>query len=367
MIIGIPKEIKNNENRVALTPAGCQELKKNGHAILVQKTAGVGSGFSDAQYEKAGAQLIDTAAEVFQKAEMIMKVKEPQEVELKMLGENQILFTYLHLAAEKNVTDGLLENKVTGVAYETVAEGNFLPLLAPMSEVAGRMSTLIAAYYLQKPHGGKGILMPGVPGTKPAKVLVLGGGFVGANAAIVAYGMGADVTILERSIPRVRELTNLMPKATVLVSSQAAIEEEIKTSDAVIGAVLLPGAKAPKLVSRQMLASMQPGSVFVDVAVDQGGCSETTRATSHSNPVYVEEGVTHYCVTNMPGAFPRTSTMALTNATLPYAVVLANGGLKAIKENQALKLGLNTFRGKLTCKGVAEAFGMQYTDPETLL
>jgi alanine dehydrogenase len=236
-----------------------------------------------------------------------------------------------------------------------------------MSEVAGRMSPLIAAYYLQKPYGGKGVLMTGVPGTKPAKVLVLGGGFVGANSAIVAYGMGAEVIVLERSIPRIRELKDLMPKATVLVSSHHTLEEELKASDVLIGAVLVPGAKAPKLVSRQMIASMQPGSVFVDVAIDQGGCSETSRATSHSNPIYVEEGVIHYCVTNMPGAYPRTSTMALTNATLPYAAMLANSGLKALKENDALKLGLNTFRGKLTCKGVAEAFGMQYTDPETLL
>ncbi|VVC02943.1 Alanine dehydrogenase [Candidatus Burarchaeum australiense] len=367
MIIGVPKEIKDNENRVALTPAGAAELKRSGHGVLVQKNAGAGSGFSDEQYAKAGAQLIESAAEVFEKAQMIIKVKEPQAPELKLLKEGQILFTYLHLAAEKEVTKGLLDSKVTGIAYETVAEGNFLPLLAPMSEVAGRMSSLIAAYYLQKPQGGKGVLMPGVPGTKPAKVLVLGGGFVGTNAATVAYGMGADVTILERSIPRIRVLKDLMPKATVLVSSHSLIEEELRTTDAMIGAVLVPGAKAPKLVTKEIVASMEPGSVIVDVAIDQGGCSETSRPTSHSKPIFVESGVTHYCVTNMPGAYPRTSTMALTNATLPYALLLAKGGVGALKENVPLKLGLNTYKGKLTCKGVADAFAITYVNPDTLL
>ncbi|MDO8339554.1 MAG: alanine dehydrogenase [Candidatus Burarchaeum sp.] len=367
MIIGVPKEIKDNENRVALTPSGASELKRSGHTVLVQKDAGAGSGFADAHYLKAGAQIIDSPAEIFEKAEMILKVKEPQPPELKMLREGQILFTYLHLAAEKAVTDALLERKVTGIAYETVSENGFLPLLAPMSEVAGRMSCLVAGYYLQKPHGGKGVLMSGVPGTKPAKVLIVGGGFVGMNAATVAYGMGADVTILEKGIPRIRVLKDLLPKATILVSNHAVLEDEIKTADAVIGAVLVPGAKAPKLITKEMVASMQPGSVIVDVAIDQGGCTETSRPTTHSKPVYTENGVIHYCVTNMPGAYPRTSTIALTNATLPYALLLAKSGTAAIKTNVPLKLGLNTYKGKLTCEGVAEAFGMEYVNPDKLL
>ena len=273
MIIGVPKEIKDNENRIALTPAGAMELKRSKHTILVQKNAGAGSGFSDEQYVKAGAEIVEDAAGVFKKADMIVKVKEPQQSELKMLRENQILFTYLHLAADKKLTEGLLASNAIGIAYETVSESRYLPLLAPMSEVAGRMSALVAAHYLQKPHGGKGVLMPGVPGTRPANVLIVGGGFVGTNAATVAYGVGASVTILERSIPRIRVLKDLMPKATILKSGHSLLEEELKVADAVIGAVLVPGAKAPKLVTRDMVASMEPGSVIVDVAIDQGGFS----------------------------------------------------------------------------------------------
>ncbi|MCK4714253.1 MAG: alanine dehydrogenase, partial [Candidatus Aenigmarchaeota archaeon] len=290
-----------------------------------------------------------------------------QPSEFSMFREDQIIFTYLHLAAERELTRDLMDRKVASIAYETVAEGRFLPLLAPMSEVAGRMSSLVAAYYLQKPQGGKGVIMPGVPGTRPARVLILGGGFVGTNAATVAYGMGADVTILEMNIPRIRTLKDLMPKATVLKSSHAVLEEELKVADAMIGAVLVPGAKAPRLVSREMVGSMEPGSLIVDVSVDQGGCCETSRPTSHSNPIYTVEGVIHYCVTNMPGAYPRSSTMALTNATLPYMIMLANEGIGVLKTCEPLKLGLNTYKGKLTCRGVAEAFGMEYTDPNTLL
>ena len=367
MIIGVPKEIKDNENRVALTPAGALELKRGKHTVLVQKDAGTGSGFSDEQYAKAGAKIVEDAADVFKKADMMVKVKEPQPIELKMLKEDQILFTYLHLAADKKLTEGLLATNAAGIAYEPVSESNYLPLLAPMSEVAGRMSALVAAHYLQKPHGGKGVLMPGVPGTRPANVLIVGGGFVGTNAATVAYGVGANVIILERSIPRIRVLKDLMPKATVLKSGHSLLEEELRTADAVIGAVLVPGAKAPKLITREMVASMEPGSVIVDVAIDQGGFSETSRPTSHSDPIYSVNGVIHYCVTNMPGAYPRSSTIALTNATLPYIMLLANDGIRVLKENAPLRLGLNTCKGKLTCPGVAETFGIQYFDPENLL
>ncbi|RLG20201.1 alanine dehydrogenase [Candidatus Micrarchaeota archaeon] len=367
MIIGVPKEIKDNESRVALTPAGAVELKRSKHSVIVEKNAGAESGFKDEMYKKAGAEIIESADEVFKKADMIVKVKEPQQSELNMLREGQILFTYLHLAADRKLTEGLLATNATGIAYETVSENGYLPLLAPMSEVAGRMSILVAAHYLQKPHGGKGVIMPGVPGTKPASVLILGGGFVGTNAATVAYGVGADVTILERSIPRIRTLKDLMPKATILKSNHAILEEELQVADVLVGAVLVPGGKAPKLVSKDMVASMEPGSVIVDVAVDQGGCTETTKPTTHSNPVYEVEGVVHYGVTNMPGAYPRSSTIALTNATLPYMLLLADGGINAVKENPALRLGLNTYKGKLTCKGVADAFEMKYFDPENLL
>ncbi len=368
MIIGIPKEIKDNENRVAVTPSGVAELKKHGHTILVQASAGSGSGFSEEKYAKAGATILPTAAEIFAKAEMIMKVKEPLDAELDMLRPGQILFTYLHLAGvPRKVTDVLLQKQVTGIAYETVNENNYLPLLAPMSEVAGRMSIFVAAQYLQKINGGKGVLVPGVPGTKPAKVVIIGGGFVGTNAAQVAYGAGADVTILERSVPRIRQLLDLMPKARVLVSNSSTIEEEVRTADVVIGAVLIPGAAAPKLVTRAMVAAMEPGSVMIDVAIDQGGCFETSKPTSHAKPVYSVNEVIHYCVTNMPGAYPRSSTIALTNVTLPYAMMLADGGMAAVKKNPALKLGLNTYKGKLTCQPVAEYFKMEYTDPDKLL
>lgn len=362
MIVGLPKEIKTKEFRVALTPSGVQELTKHDHTVLVEKSAGEGSGFKDEEYVKAGATL-SHAEEIFSKAELICKVKEPIGKELEMLRENQILFTYLHLAASREVTDVLLKKKVTGIAYETVTEKGMLPLLAPMSEVAGRMSVLVAAEYLQKDHGGRGTLISGVPGTRPAKVVILGGGFVGGNAATIAYGVGANVTILEKNIPRVRELKGLFPRANVLVSNSSVIEREVLDADVLIGAVLIPGAKAPKLISRDLIEKMKEGSVFVDVAIDQGGCSETSKPTSHDNPVYKVGGVTHYCVTNMPGAYPRTSTTALTNSTLHYVMLIAEKGLEALKENEGLMNGLNTFQGKITHKGVAEAFGLNYEKP----
>ncbi|MCX6778343.1 MAG: alanine dehydrogenase [Candidatus Micrarchaeota archaeon] len=367
MIVGVPKEIKDNENRVGMTPAGVMEMKKHGHTVYVQKNGGVGSGFSDEEYKKAGAQILDTAEEVFAKSEMIVKVKEPQPVEINMLNEKHLLFTYLHLAPDRPQTEGLLKNKVTAVAYETVAEGNYLPLLAPMSEVAGRMAIFVAAYYLAKPNGGMGLLMSGVPGTKRAKVVVIGGGFVGTNAAKIAYGVGADLTILDNNIKRIRELDLIFPKAKVLMSNTQVLEEEVKKADVVIGAVLIPGAKAPKLVTKKMVETMKPGSVIVDVAIDQGGCCENSRPTKHSDPIFKVNDVIHYCVANMPGAYARTSTMALTNSTLPYALQLEDQGIKVVKESPALLLGLNTYKGKLTCKGAADALGIPYVDPKTLL
>jgi alanine dehydrogenase len=359
MIVGVPREIKDGENRVGMTPAGVEEMKKQGHAILVEKNAGAGSGFSDEEYKKKGAQIVDSPEEVYKKSGMIIKVKEPLGKEHEMLHEDQILFTYLHLAACKDVAEMLVEKKVTGIAYETVSENGFLPLLAPMSEVAGRMSLLIAGTYLSKHNHGKGILLPGVPGTKAAKVVVLGGGFAGCNAARIAYGVGAEVTIIEKSIPRIRQLKESFPYARVLVSNSHNVTEQVKSADAVIGAVLVPGASAPKLLSKENIESIEDGSVFVDIAIDQGGCSETSKPTSHSRPVYDVSGVTHYCVTNMPAAYPRTSTIALTNATLQYAIELACKGLNAVKASVPLQLGVNTFKGKITCKPVAEALGME--------
>lgn len=368
MIIGLPKEIKNNENRVAMTPAGAVELARAGHKVLVQAGAGVGSGFADAEYSAAGATLVPTAEEVWKKAEMVVKVKEPIGPELSLMRPGQILFTYLHLAAAREAAEALIRNKVTGVAYETVIEdGGYLPLLAPMSEVAGRMSVIVGAHYLRKMDGGEGILLPGVPGTKPARVLVLGGGFAGMNAATTAYDLGAEVTVLEVSIPRIRKLKELMPKARILASNSSIVKEEIAQADLVVGAVLIPGASAPKLVTRAMISSMKQGSVFVDIAIDQGGCSETSKPTSHEKPVFVVDGVTHYCVTNMPGQYPRTSTLALSNATLPYMLKIANKGMAAIRESPALLCGLNTYDGHVTFKAVADALGTAYSEPKKLL
>jgi alanine dehydrogenase len=362
MIIGVPKEIKNNENRVALTPAGAKELVKNGHTVYVQHTAGENSGFPDVEYEKAGAKILPTIEDVYGIAEMIIKVKEPIAYEYPLVRKGQLLFTYFHFACDEALTRAMLASGATCLAYETVeAKDHTLPLLIPMSEVAGRMSVQEGARFLEKPQGGKGILLGGVPGVKPAKVLVLGGGVVGHNAALMAAGLGADVTITDISLPRLRYLSDTMPKnIKTLYSSAHNIEQELPTTDLVIGAVLIPGAKAPHLVSRDMLKLLRKGSVLVDVAIDQGGCFETSRPTTHAEPIFEVDNIIHYCVANIPGAVPQTSTLALTNATLPYAIKLANKGWeKACAEDAGLKLGLNIIDGKVVYPAVAEAFGME--------
>ncbi len=370
MIIGVPKEIKNNENRVALTPAGTQELVKRGHAVYVQATAGVGSGFSDEEYQKAGAKIIAEAAEVFQLAEMIMKVKEPIEQEYKLIKKDQLIFTYFHFASYEPLTKAMIESGSVCLAYETVERiDGSLPLLIPMSEVAGRMAIQEGAKYLEKPLKGRGILLGGVPGVLPAKVLILGGGVVGTNAAKIAAGMGADVIIMDVNINRLRYLDDVMPKNVhTVVSNEYTIRETIKDSDLIIGGVLIPGAKAPRLISRDMLKDMRAGTVLVDVAVDQGGCIETCRPTTHEDPTYIIDDVVHYCVANMPGAVPYTSTLALTNATLPYAIRLANQGWKkASEENLELRNGLNIIHGEVVYKAVADAFQLPYTDVKNFL
>jgi alanine dehydrogenase len=370
MIIGVPKEIKNNENRVALTPAGVAEFKKHGHTVYVQASAGEGSGFSDEEYTGAGAQLLPTIEDVYGIADMIIKVKEPIESEYKLIKKDQLLFTYFHFASYEPLTHAMIESGAVCLAYETVEKADrSLPLLVPMSEVAGRMSIQEGAKYLEKPMGGRGILLGGVPGVKPAEVLVLGGGIVGTQAAKMAAGLGARVTIMDLSIPRLRQLDDIMPANVVTqYSNEYNIREAIKTADLVIGGVLIPGAKAPKLITRDMLPSMKPGAVLVDVAIDQGGCFETAKPTTHADPVYTVDGVIHYCVANMPGAVPYTSTLALTNATLPYAIQLANKGWKkACSDNNELKLGLNVINGKVVYKGVSEAFGLDYTPVDSFL
>lgn len=362
MIVGIPKEIKNNENRVSMTPAGVRELVKRGHTVYVQHTAGENSGFPDAEYERAGAHILPTIEEVYAVAEMIVKVKEPIEPEYKLVRRGQLVFTYFHFACDRTLTEAMLQSGATCLAYETVVDKQgTLPLLIPMSEVAGRMSVQEGARFLEKPQGGKGILLGGVPGVKPAKVLVLGGGVVGTEAALMAAGLGADVTICDISLPRLRHLAEFMPKnVKTMFSSTYNIEQELPTTDLVIGAVLIPGAKAPHLITREMLGMMKKGSVMVDVAIDQGGCFETSHPTTHAEPVYEVDGIIHYCVANIPGAVPFTSTLALTNATLPYALRLADKGWQqACAEDPGLKLGLNVVDGKVTFPGVAEAFGME--------
>ncbi|WP_106485128.1 alanine dehydrogenase [Bacteroides sp. Marseille-P3684] len=362
MIVGIPKEIKNNENRVSMTPAGVRELVKRGHTVYVQQTAGENSGFPDAEYERAGAHILPTIEEVYAIAEMIVKVKEPIEPEYKLVRRRQLVFTYFHFACDRTLTEAMLQSGATCLAYETVVDKQgTLPLLIPMSEVAGRMSVQEGARFLEKPQGGKGILLGGVPGVKPAKVLVLGGGVVGTEAALMAAGLGADVTVCDISLPRLRHLTEFMPKnVKTMFSSAYNIEQELPTTDLVIGAVLIPGAKAPHLITREMLGMMKKGSVMVDVAIDQGGCFETSHPTTHAEPVYEVDGIIHYCVANIPGAVPFTSTLALTNATLPYALRLADKGWQqACAEDPGLKLGLNVVDGKVTFPGVAEAFGME--------
>jgi alanine dehydrogenase len=370
MKIGLPKEIKDNEYRVGLTPAGVQALAHAGHEVYVQKTAGEGSGFTDEQYVKAGGQLLDTADDVWKTGDMIVKVKEPIAPEYPRMRENQLLFTYLHLAPEFELTKQMMERNVTGVAYETITDKQGrLPLLTPMSEVAGRMSVQVGATYLEKMNGGRGILLGGVPGVPAANVVIIGGGIVGTEAAKMAVGLGAKVTIIDRNLDRLRQLDDIfLSKVQTLASSRYAIEEAISHADLVIGAVLVVGAAAPKLVTRDMLHLIPNGAVLVDVAVDQGGCFETTHATTHSNPTYYEEGVLHYCVANMPGAVPRTSTFALTNATLPYALDLANKGFEgAIKDDTGLREGVNTYAGKLTYEAVATSQNLEYTALDSLI
>lgn len=363
MLIGVPKEIKISENRVGMTEAGARQLVKEGHTVIVEKDAGIGSGISNEQYEKAGAKIIDTKKEVYAKADMIMKVKEPLPDEYDLMKENQIIYTYLHLAAEPKLTKVLCERKVKAVAYETIQLDNgALPLLTPMSEVAGRMATQIGAYYLQKDHGGKGILMGGVTGVKPGKVTIIGGGVVGTNAAKMAVGLGASVTILDVSTSRLEYLDDIFQgRCMTLFSNTKNIEESVKESDLVIGGVLITGHKAPTLVSKDMISSMSKGSVVVDVAVDQGGCIETCRPTSHQNPTYEVDGVIHYCVPNMPGVVPRTSTYALTNVTLKYASMLAAMGVEdAVAKDRNLMKGLNVYGGHVVYEPVARDLGMEY-------
>ncbi len=360
MKIGVPKEIKNNESRVALTPGGVQTMLKNGHSVYVETNAGINSGFSDQQYQTAGAQILSTPKEVFDIADMIMKVKEPIAQEYELIRPNQLIFTYFHFASNEELTHAMIKTNAICLAYETVEVNNTLPLLIPMSEVAGRMSIQEGAKYLEKPKGGKGILLGGVPGVKPANVLVIGGGIVGTQAALMAAGLGANVTIADISLPRLRYLSEIMPaNVNTLMSSQYNIEQLIPLTDLVIGAVLIPGAKAPYVITKEMLKQMQPGSVLVDVAIDQGGCFETSVPTTHANPVYQVDGIQHYCVANIPGAVPFTSTLALTNATLPYAVKLANLGWEnACEAYEDLRKGLNIVNGKVVCQAVADTFGL---------
>lgn len=370
MIIGVPKEIKNNENRVALTPAGAQELVRRGHTVYVQKTAGAGSGFSDEEYAGAGAKLLSTPQEIFGIAEMIMKVKEPIEAEYGLIRHDQLVFTYFHFASYEPLAHAMIKTGSVCLAYETVerVDGS-LPLLVPMSEVAGRMAIQEGAKYLEKPLKGRGILLGGVPGVMPAKVLILGGGVVGTNAAKIAAGMGADVTITDVNINRLRYLDDVMPKNVhTMVSNDYVIRELVKNHDLIVGAVLIPGAKAPKLITRDMLKSMRHGTVLVDVAVDQGGCIETCKPTTHEDPTYIIDNVVHYCVANMPGAVPYTSTWALTNATLPYAIKLANQGWKkACGDSSDLRKGLNMINGKVVYRAVADAFNLPYTEVKEFL
>jgi alanine dehydrogenase len=364
MIIGIPKEIKEQEQRVALLPSAASQLTRRGHSVVVQKNAGIGSGYPDDDYVKAGAEIVDQAKEVFARADMIVKVKEPLEAEFPLLRKGQILFTYLHLAASKSLTEALLKSGVTGIAYETIQVDHRLPLLEPMSEIAGRMSVVMGANFLAKYNGGSGVLLGGVPGVLPGGVIVVGGGTSGVNAARMAAGLGADVTILDVDLERLRYLDLSLISANTLYSSEANLLEMMPECDLLIGAVLLPGAKAPKLITRQMLRKMKPGSVLVDISIDQGGCAETSRPTTHLDPVYVEEDVTHYCVANMPAAYARTATQALTNVTFRYVELLADLGLEgACKKQPALIGGINTRDGRLTCKAVADAHGLKYEAP----
>ena len=370
MIVGILKEIKPEENRISMTPAGVEVMIQNGHTLLVEKDGGKGSGFENDDYKKAGADIVATPQEIFERAEMVMHVKEPLPAEYDLIREDQIVFTYLHLAAAEELTHALIKSKSINIAYETIqkADGS-LPLLTPMSEVAGRMATQQGAKYLEMAQGGHGVLLGGVPGVDPGTVVIIGGGVVGVNAAKMACGLGAKVYILDMNLDRLRYLSDVMPANCIpLMASPATTRKLVKEADVVIGAVLVAGAKAPKLVTREMLKSMQKGSVLVDVAIDQGGCFETSRPTTHSDPIFEVEGIVHYCVANMPGAVAKTSTIALTNATLPYAVHIANKGWRrAMRENPEIKLGANVMNGKVTYQAVAETFGLEYTPIDTLL
>ena len=370
MKIGCPKEIKNQEHRVGLIPATVKELTKLGHSVFIQESAGIGSGFSDSEYESAGAQILSNAAKVFSNSEMIIKVKEPQAEERKLLKSDQILFTYLHLAPDPVQSKELIDSKVTAIAYETVTDGRGgLPLLAPMSEVAGKLAPQVGSWTLQKANGGRGVLMGGVPGVLPANILVIGGGVVGTNSARVACGMGANVTILDRSIERMKEIDDCFgPQIKTAYSSIETINELSKQADMIIGAVLIPGAKAPKLIERSQLSRMKKGAVLVDVAIDQGGCFETSKPTTHDDPIYEVDGIVHYCVANMPGAVARTSTMALNNATLPFIMQIAEKGwAKACLDNPHLKNGLNVHKGKIAYEAVASSLGEKYYSPDELI
>jgi len=363
MLIGVPKEIKNNEYRVAITPAGVKSLIDGGHKVIIEKGAGLGSAIPDEDYISVGAEIIAEAKDIFGKSDIIIKVKEPLKEEYDYLRPGQILFTYLHLAANKPLTEALVKKKVIAIAYETIQlEDGSLPLLTPMSEVAGRLSIQAGAHFLEKPQGGSGVLLGGVPGVRPGKVVIVGGGVVGLNAARMALGLGAEVVVMEISASRMAYLDDLFQgRLKTLMSNQYNLSREIKDADLVVGAVLIPGAKAPKLITEDMIKEMKPGSVIVDVAIDQGGCVENTYPTTHDNPIFVKYDVIHYSVANMPGAVAHTSTYALTNVTLPYILQIANQGYKkALKENRALLLGLNTYEGKVTCQAVAEAVDMEY-------
>jgi alanine dehydrogenase len=370
MIVGILKEIKAEENRVCMTPAGVEVMRQNAHEVLVEKNAGQGSGFQNSAYKKAGAEIINTPKEIFKRAKMVMHVKEPLPAEYDLIRKGQIIFTYLHLAAAEELTRVLIESGSIGIAYETIQkEDGSLPLLTPMSEVAGRMAIQQGAKYLEMAHGGHGVLLGGVPGVDPGTVVIIGGGVVGTNAAKMACGLGAKVYILDMNLERLRYLSDVMPSnCFLLMSKPTTVRRLIKEADVVVGAVLIPGAKAPRLITREMLKTMKKGAVLVDVAIDQGGCFETAKATTHGEPIYEVEGVVHYCVANMPGAVPKTSTLALTNATLPYAVEIANKGWKkAMQQNAEIKYGANVVNGKVTYEGVAEAFGLNFTPIDNLL
>lgn len=370
MIVGILKEIKIEENRVAITPSGVELMTNSGHSVLLESDAGLESGFENQDYQKAGAEIVNTPKEIYDRSEMVMHVKEPMPSEYELIHKDQIVFAYLHLAASEELTKALIARESINIAYETIQKKDgSLPLLTPMSEVAGRMAIQQGAKYLEMAQGGQGILLGGVPGVDPGNVLIIGAGIVGVNAAKMACGLGAKVYLLDMNLDRLRYLSDVMPdNCFLLMSSPAAIRHHVKNADVVIGAVLIPGAKAPKLITREMLSTMKPGAVVVDVAIDQGGCFETSRPTTHSDPIYTVDGIVHYCVSNMPGAVAKTSTLALTNATLPYALKIADRGWqKAMRENEEIKYGGNVISGMITCQAVAEAFGMDYTPMENVL